>query len=132
MSGRLTAGSGSFYGGTRTEASYATGRLRLSPHFEVEPSVTLNWLSLPQGDFTSRLVTVRTAVMPTVRMVISALVQYNSSATAINSSVRLRWEYTSGSELFVVYSDGRATTTRGFPDLANRTIALKITRLFRF
>jgi hypothetical protein len=27
--------------------------------------------------------------------------------------VRLRWEYTGGSDLFVVYSDGRDTRSRG-------------------
>ena len=48
------------------------------------------------------------------------------------SSVRLRWEYRSGSELFIVYSDGRDTTTAGYPDLLNRTVAFKVTRLLRF
>lgn len=37
-----------------------------------------------------------------------------------------------GSELFVVYSDGRDTRARGVPALVNRTLAVKATRLFRF
>jgi len=48
------------------------------------------------------------------------------------SSVDLRWEYTRGSELFLVYTEGRATNTLGFPDITNRTLAFKLTRLFRF
>ena len=40
-----------------------------------------------------------------------------------SSSLRLRWEYTGGSELFVVYSDGRDTRGPGFPALVNRTLA---------
>ena len=36
------------------------------------------------------------------------------------------------SELFLVYSDGRDTLTPGYPRLLNRSLALKITRLFRF
>jgi len=65
-------------------------------------------------------------------MVISSLIQWNAGAGALTSSARLRWEYTGGSELFVVYSDGRDTRASGFPALLNRTFAVKITRLFRF
>ena len=32
----------------------------------------------------------------------------------------------------VVYSDGRNTLTSGYPDLLNRTLAIKATRLLRF
>lgn len=65
-------------------------------------------------------------------MLISSLVQFNVDAHTLSSSVRLRWEYTGGSELFVVYSDGRATEARPGQALQNRTLALKATRLFRF
>jgi hypothetical protein len=47
-------------------------------------------------------------------------------------TARLRWEYTGGGDLFVVYSDGRETRTAGLPGLLNRTFAIKATRLFRF
>jgi hypothetical protein len=46
--------------------------------------------------------------------------------------VRLRWEYTPGSELFLVYSDGRDTASATPVGLLNRSIAFKITRLLRF
>jgi hypothetical protein len=46
--------------------------------------------------------------------------------------VRLRWEYLPGSELFVVYNEGRDTTLRGLPDLQNRALIVKVNRLFRF
>jgi hypothetical protein len=59
-------------------------------------------------------------------------VQYNAGANSFTSSIRLRWEYTGGSELFVVYSDGRNTVASGFPELLNRTFAIKATRLVRF
>ena len=44
----------------------------------------------------------------------------------------MRWEYTPGSDLYVVYSDGRDTATPQFPALQNRSFAIKATRLFRF
>jgi hypothetical protein len=65
-------------------------------------------------------------------MLISSLVQYNAGANSLSSSIRLRWEYTGGSELFVVYSDGRNTLGSGLPALQNRTFAVKATRLVRF
>ncbi|MDP2390085.1 MAG: hypothetical protein Q8N52_07140, partial [Acidobacteriota bacterium] len=69
---------------------------------------------------------------PSARMLISSLVQFNVDTQALSSSARLRWEYTGGSELFVVYSDGRDTSATGFPLLQNRTFAVKATRLLRF
>ena len=65
-------------------------------------------------------------------MSISSLVQFNVDAKSMTSSVRFRWEYTGGSEVFVVYSDGRDTRNAGFPGLLNRTFAIKAARLLRF
>ena len=131
VSGRLSASTGTLYDGTKSEVGYG-GRVGLAPQFSIEPSVTIAWGDLPDGEFTARLVGSRFTVTPTARMVISSLVQFNVDARSVSASVRLRWEYTGGSELFVVYSDGRDTRTTGFPGLLNRTFAIKGTRLFRF
>ena len=131
VSGRLSAATGTLYQGTRRDVSYS-GRWGIVPRVSVEPSVSLNWVDLPWGDFTARLVSTRLTVTPTPRMLLSSLVQYNVDARNVSSSARLRWEYTGGSELFVVYSDGRDTRGTGFPALLNRTLAIKVTRLFRF
>lgn len=50
----------------------------------------------------------------------------------VTSNVRFRWEYQPGSDLFIVYSDGRDTRLSGFPALENRSVVAKITRLFRW
>ena len=131
VSGRFSVARGTLYGGTRTEASYS-GRWGVLPQLSIEPSLSLNWADLPYGSFNARLVSSRVTVTPTARMLISSLVQFNVDAHTLSSSVRLRWEYTGGSELFVVYSDGRATEARPGQALQNRTLALKATRLFRF
>ena len=131
ISGRLSASYGSFYEGTRTSLAYS-GRLGLSAHFGVEPNITLNWVRLPYGDFTARLVGTRIGVAPTARLGFSALTQFNPSSHSLTSSARMRWEYIPGSELFVVYSDGRDTALRGYPALQNRSFAVKMTRLLRF
>ena len=63
---------------------------------------------------------------------LSNLVQFNAASQTLSSSVRLRWEYTPGSEFFVVYSDGRSTLGTGMPELLNRSLAVKVTKLLRF
>jgi hypothetical protein len=131
VSGTLSASRGSFYGGTRTSAGY-NGRLAFSANVAVEPTLTLNWVSLPYGDFNARLAGLRLAIAPTARLGFSALTQFNPTARTLTSSARMRWEYTPGSELFVVYSDGRDTGARSFPLMQNRSFAVKATRLLRF
>ena len=62
----------------------------------------------------------------------SALLQYNSSDDTYSTNLRYRWEYQPGSELFVVYTDERDTSTQGYPGLRNKAFVVKINRLFRF
>jgi hypothetical protein len=132
VSGRVALGRGSLYGGTRTEASYS-GRVGIVPQFAVEPTLTLNWVRLPYGNFSAQLISSRFIYTPTPRMMITSLVQLNASADTLTSSVRLRWEYQPGSELFVVYTDGRNTLDTGaLTGLMNRSFAVKFTRLMRF
>ncbi len=131
VSGRVSASTGTLYNGTKSEVAYS-GRWGVVPRFSMEPSITLDWVQLPYGDFIAKLVSSRFTLTPTARMLVSSLIQYNAGANNLSSSVRLRWEYTGGSELFVVYSDGRNTSAPGYPDVQNRTFAVKITRLVRF
>ncbi len=74
----------------------------------------------------------RTLYTMTPRMFLTALVQYSSSTTSLSGNVRFRWEYQPGSELFVVYTEGRDTLpVRGVP-LETRGFVVKINRLLRF
>lgn len=130
ISGRIAAGRGAFYDGHRTEAIYS-GRVTIAPQFALEPSLSLAWVQLPFGDFNARLIANRVTWTPTNRMFLSSLMQFNVDAKTLSTSVRLRWEYIPGSELFLVYSDGRDTARAGTA-LQNRTLAAKITRLLRF
>jgi hypothetical protein len=65
-------------------------------------------------------------------MWLAALVQYNSTQSIFSTNLRFKWEYRPGSDLFVVYSDGRDTVDRFRPALQNRSLAVKATRLLRF
>ncbi len=132
VSGRLAFGHGALYGGHRTETSYS-GRVALRPQLAVEPSLSLNWVDLPFGTFSAQLVTTRLIFTPSPRMILSSLMQYNISGHSVTSSARLRWEYRPGSELFLVYSDGRNLLDTQTPTgLLNRSVAVKVTRLLRY
>ncbi|MFN7985158.1 MAG: DUF5916 domain-containing protein [Vicinamibacterales bacterium] len=132
VSGRVIIGHGTLYNGNKTEASYS-GRVAIIPQVAIEPSISLNWVDLPYGRFNAQLLNSRFILTPSPRMIFSSLVQYNISAHSVTSSARLRWEYRPGSELFLVYSDGRNLLESQTPTgLLNRSVAVKITRLFRF
>ena len=140
ISGRLSAEHGTFYDGTKTTIGAGGGfgpsgaaRIELTPQFSLEPGMSLNWVDLPQGSFTSTLVTTRATYTISPLMFVSALVQYNSSNEALSTNIRLRWEYLPGSELFIVYNEQRDTLMPAtFPELENRALIVKVNRLFRF
>ena len=129
--GDLLFRTGEFFGGDRQELAYV-GRIEVSPKFSIEPSFSFNFVDLPQGKFRTDLVSSRFNWTLSPRMAVMTFIQYNSSSASLSSSVRLRWEYEPGSDLFVVYTDGRATDVSGFPLLQSRTFAVKLTKLFRF
>jgi hypothetical protein len=131
LTGWLTFDGGSFYSGRRTTVSYR-GRVELSARLTLEPLVSLNWVNLEEGRFVAQLVGGRLNYGLTPRAFLGALIQYNSTNHSLGTNLRFRWEYQPGSDLYVVYSDGRDTVGRGFPTTLNRSLVVKFTRLFRF
>jgi hypothetical protein len=132
VTGNLRLDYGTFYSGHKFGFSATRGRVSLAPQFFVEPSYSLNRVELAEGSFTTHLIGSRVTYTMTPRMFTSALVQYNSDANVVATNVRLRWEYRPGSELFVVYNDERDTRLSGFPELATRSLIVKVNRLVRF
>jgi hypothetical protein len=133
ISGEISAARGGFYDGDRSDLGFR-GRAEISSHLSVEPAVTINWVDFPTGSFTATVVSGRGTLSFTPRMLVAALVQYNSAGKLVTTNIRYRWEYRPGSELFVVYSDGRDTrymSRGGDPSLMNRGFTVKLTRLFR-
>ena len=104
FSGSVSVQHGSFFSGTKTSVELGLGqgffgaRLEVTPQLSVEPGLSLNWIDLPEGQFTTQLVTARTTYTVTPLMFVSALLQYNSSNNSLGANVRFRWEYRPGSE----------------------------------
>jgi hypothetical protein len=133
VSATLSVEHGAFYDGHRTAVNISQGRTELTDKFSIEPSVSLNWVDLGAGSFTTELFSSRFTYTMTPRMFVSALVQYVSSIGTVATNARLRWEYAPGSELFVVYNEQRdADGISGLSGLINRAFIVKINRLFRF
>ena len=123
---------GSFYSGHKTTVGASGGAVRVSSHFSLQPSYSLNRVDLAEGNFTTHLLNTRVTYAMSSRSFVSALVQYSSSSNRVSTNARLRWEFQPGSELFVVYNEQRDTLTRRLPDLVNRAFIIKVNRLFRF
>jgi hypothetical protein len=130
VSGTTTYAAGTYYSGTQKSIAYR-GRVAVATRLSFEPSVSVNWLDLQEGSFTTKLLSTRVNTPLTPRMFGSVLLQYNTSANAYNVNARFRWEYIPGSELYVVLTEGRSTIGPGFPTLDTRGFVVKFNRLFR-
>lgn len=131
VSGTVNVAHGGFYAGDRTDVVYR-GRVDVSPRLSLEPGVAVNRVDLPEGRFTAKVVSARSTFAFSPRMFVGTLLQYNSTSSTVSTNVRFRWEYHPGSDLFVVYTDGRDTLQRPSSVLLNRSVAVKLTRLLRF
>ena len=133
VSGSFSVSHGGFFGGDDTSIGYS-GRLVLSPQLALDPNVSFRWTDLPGGSFTTQQYRARVTYTFSPLMFFSGLIQYNTNSDTVSTSLRLRWEYSPGSEIFLAYTeedDTRPTTGSGVA-LRNRSVAFKINRLFRF
>ncbi len=134
LNGRVEVATGGYFDGGITSVDLSRGRVDLSSRLSVEPSVSFNWIDLPGGSFRTDLVRARLNYTFSPRMFFSGLLQYNSANRTLGTNLRLRWEYSPGSELFVVYIEEQDTDPLR-PDryggLRDRGFVIKLTRLFR-
>ena len=136
FNGTVAVRRGAYFGGDLTTLELTRGRIAVLPQMSVEPSVSFNWIETPYGAFQTNLAVTRVNYAFNPRMFFSGLIQYNSASNSFSSNLRLRWEYSPGSEIFVVYTDDRDVTGGLRPDrgwhLRNRAFVVKINKLFRF
>ena len=135
LNGTLTVLAGEYFDGAIRSIGFRRGRMEVTQRLSLEPSVSVNWIDSPYGSFRTDLIVSRVNWTFTPRMFFSGLIQYNSSANTVSNNLRLRWEYSPGSELFVVYTEDRETDPLRpdrFSELRNRGFVVKMNRLFRF
>ena len=138
LTGTVTVRGGEYFNGNIRSIGFSQGRLSLTPELSIEPTVSENWIDTPHGSFHTRLVVSRLTYTFSPRMFFGGLIQYNSAANTVSTNLRLRWEYSPGSELFVVYTEDRDSDPLrpdrfdSFSALRNRGLVVKVNRLFRF
>src|SRR4029453_16649232 len=54
FSGTLSVEQGTFYGGHKTTVGLRSGRIEVTPQLSVEPSGSINRVTLPYGSFTAK------------------------------------------------------------------------------
>ena len=109
FTGTIALQAGEFYDGTLTALTLSTARYAILKQFSVEPSVSINRIDLPYGEFTTQLYRARSDYAFSPRMFLSALLQYGSADNTFSSNIRYRWEYIPGSEFFLVWTDEHDT-----------------------
>jgi len=132
VSGQMSFQYGHFYDGMLTAYGYSGARVSVTTRLSVEPAVSINRVDLPAGRFTNTVLRARSDYGFSPLMFASALVQYSSSDHTFSSNLRFRWEYSPGSELFLVYTDEHDTLGPTAPSLRNRAFVVKVNRLVRF
>lgn len=135
ITGNFMARVGEYFSGTIRSVGFMRTRLSLTDRFSLEPSISLNWIDTPSGAFRTDLVVSRVNYSFTPRMFFSGLTQFNSASNTLSNNLRLRWEYSPGSEVFVVYTEDRETNPLmpdRYTDLRNRGFVVKVNRLLRF
>ena len=119
---------GAFYDGHRD--GYTLGvTLRASERFNVSGNVQINDIELPQGAFTTTLVTGRINYFFSTKMFLNALVQYNTDAQQWSANVRFNVIHRPLSDIFLVYNERRDSRSG---ELIDRALVFKITQLLAF
>ena len=138
LTGIVTVRGGEYFNGNIRSVGFSQGRLAITPELSIEPTLSENWIDTPHGSFHTRLMVSRVTYTFSPRMFFGGLIQYNSAANTVSTNLRLRWEYSPGSELFVVYTEDRDSDPLrpdrfdSFSALRNRGLVVKVNRLFRF
>lgn len=99
--GSLGLTTGDFYNGTRTNYN-ASFQWSQSRYFRASVNFDWNDIELPQGDFTTRLVSLNTQVAFSSQLFWVSLLQYDNVSEELGINTRLQWVPRAGQEGFIV------------------------------
>ena len=119
---------GDFYDGYRRGYTIGT-TVRANEHFNVSGNVQFNDIDLPQGAFTTTLLTGRINYFLNTKVFFNALLQYNTDAEQWSSNVRFNVIHRPLSDIFIVYNERRESRSG---DLIDRALIAKMTYLIAF
>ena len=126
VTGRYSVGD--FYDGYKH--GYELGAtVRANEHFNVSGNLSYNDIDLPQGAFTTTLISGRVNHFLNTKVFLNALLQYNTDARQWSSNVRFNVIHRPLSDIFLVYNERRDSQTGNMID---RALVAKMTYLIAF
>jgi hypothetical protein len=118
---------GEFWSGTRFEKEF-NFRFRPSYRFSTSVDYERNDADLPEGSFTTHLISGRVDIAFNPEMYLNTLVQYNNDDNQFSTNVRFRLIHRPLSDIYVVYNDLRDHRSK----TNDWRLTLKYTHLFSF
>ena len=103
---------------------------RTSDAFNATMAWGYNYIALPNGEFQTNLLSVRSAYSFTPRLYLQALIQYNDRADLWSNNLRFGWLSEANTGLFLVYNDTRGLAGLDSNLIPDRSITVKYSRLF--
>ncbi|MFQ5791571.1 MAG: DUF5916 domain-containing protein [Acidobacteriota bacterium] len=125
----LRFSTGGFWSGQRDTLSLGAN-YRINRNIGVSGDYDINWVDLPEGAFTTHLVSSRIQIAFRTNVVLMSLFQYNHDTRFLSSNIRFNWIPKPGTDFFVVYNelDERASPFQ----VKNRSLTVKLNYLFAF
>jgi hypothetical protein len=120
-----------FYGGT-LRAGGGTFALTPIPQVSMALGFNRNRVEIPSGTFTSDLLSLRAGYAFSTRLFTNLLVQHNSLDGFISTNLRVNFIHRPGSDLFLVFTEGREEEDGGGWRATDRGMVVKLTYLRRF
>ncbi len=134
--GTLTVGTGSFYDGWRTNVILEP-EWRVSPHFTIDGQYEINIIRFSERNesIDSHLVRLRINAALDTHFSANLLTQYNSADDDVGINARLRYHFSEGNDLWLVYNEGFNTNRDVFtgprlPLSQSRAFMVKYTYTF--
>jgi hypothetical protein len=121
---------GEFYSGTRRRVAGFLG-WRPSPHFRSNLEYQVNDVSLPQGDFTTRLVRIELETVFSSTLSWVNLIQYDNVTNTAGINSRLHWIPEAGREGYLVLNRSLEDVGGRFRSTASEA-SIKFSYTFRF
>ena len=130
LNAEVDAYAGAFYDGHRASLGVKSSR-NFSSHLELGGEYEISRVEFPDRDreFTAHVGRLRLLAMLDVRYSIAAFLQYSSAADKAVTNIRLRYNPSEGTDLYLVYDEGlnldRERQIPTLPRTSDRTIMLK-------
>jgi hypothetical protein len=131
-SGRVARISGQFYGGRRLR-TFGSVVYTPSPRFRTSVAYNVQQIELPQGSFTTRIVTTAFDVTFSPRVSWTNLIQYDNVSNVVGVNMRLSWIPQAGRAFYFVINHNVADLDRdGSYNSLNADVVAKFNYTFRF